>query len=70
VFPESVEYTEKYLQVALRSVGMTFSRSEQATVVKLGNTYLKLYGELLDVLLTNAQSDTAKRDCIEGELTQ
>jgi hypothetical protein len=54
----------------LRDLGMSFSRSEYPTLVKLGNTYLKLYGELLDALLTSTQSDTVKLDCGEGELIQ
>src|SRR5664279_3813118 len=37
----------------LRDLGMSFSRSscQYPTLVELGNTYLKLYGECLDALL-------------------
>ena len=49
---------------------MNFSRSEYPSLVKIGNTYLRLYGELLDALLTGAQSDAVKLDCGEGELIQ
>jgi hypothetical protein len=58
------------LVAKLRNLGMNFSRSEHETLVKLGNTYLKLYGELLDALLTGAQSDAGELDCVEGELIQ
>jgi hypothetical protein len=54
----------------LRDLGMSFSRSEYPSLVKIGNTYLKLYGECLDALLNSAQSDTVKLDCGEGELIQ
>ena len=54
----------------LRDLGMNFSRSEYPSLVKIGNTYLRLYGELLDALLTGAQSDAVKLDCGEGELIQ
>jgi hypothetical protein len=36
----------------LRDLGMNFSRSEYPTLVELGHTYLRLYGECLDALLT------------------
>jgi hypothetical protein len=39
----------------LRDLGMNFSRSEYPSLVKIGNTYLKLYGECLDALLNSAQ---------------
>ena len=54
----------------LRDLGMSFSRSEYPTLVKLGNTYLKLYGELLDILLTSAQSNAVKLDCVDIEAIQ
>ena len=56
----------------LRDLGMSFSRSscQYPTLVELGNTYLKLYGECLDALLNSAQSDAVKLDCGEGELIQ
>jgi hypothetical protein len=38
----------------LRDFGMSFSRSEYPSLVKIGNTYLKLYGECLDALLNSA----------------
>src|ERR1039458_8877740 len=47
----------------LRDLGMNFSRSEYPSLVKIGNTYLKLYGECLDALLNSAQSDAVKLDC-------
>ena len=49
---------------------MSFSRSEYPSLVKIGHTYLKLYGECLDALLNSAQSDAVKLDCGEGELIQ
>jgi hypothetical protein len=45
------------LAARLRDFGMSFSRSEYPSLVKIGNTYLKLYGEYLDALLNSAQSD-------------
>ena len=54
----------------LRALGMNFSRSEYPSLVKIGNTYLKLYGEFLDALLNSAQSDAVKIDFGEGELIQ
>jgi hypothetical protein len=54
----------------LRALGMNFSRSEYPSLVEIGNTYLKLYGECLDALLNSAQSDAVKLDCVEGELIQ
>jgi hypothetical protein len=47
----------------LRALGMSFSRSEYPTLVKFGNTYLKLYGEFLEAMLNPAQSDAVKLDC-------
>ena len=47
-----------------------FSRSEYPSLVKIGHTYLKLYGECLDALLNSVQSDAVKLDCGEGELIQ
>ena len=58
------------LVAKLRSLGMNFSRSEYPSLVKIGNTYLKLYGECLDAMLNSAQSDAVKLDCGEGELIQ
>ena len=55
----------------LRDLGMSFSRSEEyPTLVELGHTYLRLYGELLDTLLNSAQTNAVKLDCGEGELIQ
>ena len=55
----------------LRSLGMTFSRSEEyPTLIKLGNRYLELYGQCLDTLLNSAQTNAVKLDCGEGELIQ
>ena len=54
----------------LRDLGMSFSCSEYPSLVKIGNTYLKLYGECLDALLNFAQSDAVKLDRGEGELIQ
>ena len=54
----------------LGDLGMSFSRSEYPSLVKIGNTYLKLYGECLDALLNSAQSNAVKLDCGEGELVQ
>ena len=58
------------LVAKLRSLGMSFSRSEYPSLVKIGHTYLKLYGECLDALLNSAQSDAVKLDRVEGELIQ
>ena len=60
------------LVAKLRSLGISFSRSscQYPTLVELGNTYLKLYGECLDALLNSAQSDAVKLDRVEGELIQ
>jgi hypothetical protein len=58
------------LVAKLRDLGMNFSRSEYPSLVKIGNTYLKLYGECLDALLNSAQSDAGELDCVEGELIQ
>src|ERR1035437_7504393 len=58
------------LVAKLRDLGMNFFRSEYPSLGKIGNTYLRLYGELLDALLTGAQSDAVKLDCGEGELIQ
>jgi hypothetical protein len=58
------------LVAKLRILGMNFSRSEYPSLVKIGNTYLKLYGECLDALLYSAQSDAGELDCVEGELIQ
>jgi hypothetical protein len=54
----------------LRDLGMSFSRSEYPSLVKIGNTYLKLYGECLDALLNSAQSNAVKLDCGEDKLIQ
>ena len=56
------------LVAKLRSLGMSFSRSEYPSLVKIGNTYLKLYGEFLDALLNSTQSNAVKLDCGESEL--
>jgi hypothetical protein len=54
----------------LRDLGMNFSRSEYPSLVEIGNTYLKLYGECLDALLNSAQSNAVKLDCGEDKLIQ
>jgi hypothetical protein len=54
----------------LRDLGVFFSRSQYPTLVKFGNTYLKLYDECLDALLNSAQSNAVKLDRVEGELIQ
>jgi hypothetical protein len=43
------------LAARLRDLGMNFTRSERPILEDIGKTYLKLYGELLDALLTGAQ---------------
>jgi hypothetical protein len=45
------------LAARLRDLGMCLGSSEYPGVAAIGKTYLKLYGELLDALLTSAQSD-------------
>jgi hypothetical protein len=53
----------------LRDLGMSFSRSEEyPTLVELGHTYLRLYGELLDTLLTSAQSYAMNSDCADDRV--
>ena len=54
----------------LRDLGMSFSRSEYPSLVKIGNRYLELYSLCLEELLNPAQSDAVKLDCGEGELIQ
>src|ERR1035437_1200136 len=49
------------LVAKLRSLGMSFSRSEYPSLVKIGNRYLELYSKLLDALLNSAQSDAVRR---------
>ena len=58
------------LVAKLRAFGTTFTRSEYPSLVELGNTYLKLYGECLDALLNPAQSDTTNSDCADIEAIQ
>jgi hypothetical protein len=58
------------LAARLRDLGMSFTRCEYPILHDVGQTYLRLYGELLDALLTGAQSDAVKLDCGEGELIQ
>jgi Flp pilus assembly pilin Flp len=43
---------------------------EYPSLVKIGNTYLKLYGECLDALLNSAQSDAVKLDRADIEAIQ
>jgi hypothetical protein len=45
------------LAAKLREVGMCFGTSQYPAVVTIGQIYLKLYGELLDALLTDARSN-------------
>src|ERR1039457_5864477 len=45
------------LVAKLRILGTNFTRSEFPSLIELGDTYLRLYGECLDALLTSAQSD-------------
>ncbi len=45
------------LAARLRDLGMSFGTSEYPSIAAIGETYLRLYGELLDALLTGAQSD-------------
>jgi hypothetical protein len=49
---------------------MSFSRSEYPSLVKIGSTYLKLYGECLDALLNSALSDAVKLDRADIEAIQ
>jgi hypothetical protein len=55
------------LVTKLRNLGTNFTRSEFPLLIELGEIYLRLYGELLDTLLTSAQSNAVKLDCGEGE---
>jgi hypothetical protein len=41
----------------LRDLGTSFTRSDHPALDEVGKTYLRLYGELLDALLTGTQSD-------------
>jgi hypothetical protein len=52
----------------LRDLGMSFSSSEYPSLVKIGKTYLKLYGECLDALLNPAQSDAVNSDCADDRV--
>ena len=45
------------LAARLRELGISLSRSDNQKVAAVGNTYLKLYGECLDRLLTRAHLD-------------
>jgi hypothetical protein len=42
----------------LRDLGMDFTRSGHPTLDEIGKTYLRLYGECLDALLTGARAPT------------
>ena len=54
----------------LRDLAMSFSRSEFPLLIELGHIYLRLYGECLDALLTSAQSNAVKLDCVDIEAIQ
>jgi hypothetical protein len=54
----------------LRDLGTNFTRSEFPLLIELGDIYLRLYGELLDTLLTSAQSDTTNSDCADDRVQQ
>jgi hypothetical protein len=58
------------LVAKLRSLGTNFTRSEFPLLIELGDIYLRLYGELLDTLLTSAQSDTTNSDCADDRVQQ
>jgi hypothetical protein len=58
------------LVAKLRALGMNFTRCEFPSLIELGHTYLRLYGELLDTLLTSAQSDTTNSDCADDRVQQ
>ena len=52
----------------LRDLGTNFTRSEFPSLIELGHTYLKLYGECLDALLNSAQSDATNSDCADDRV--
>jgi hypothetical protein len=54
----------------LRDLGTIFIQSEHSIVGEIGKTYLRLYNELHDALLTGAQSDAVNSDCNESELVR
>src|ERR1039457_932992 len=54
----------------LRDLGMNFSRSGFPLLIELGDIYLRLYGELLDTLLTSAQSDARNSDGADDRVQQ
>ena len=56
------------LVAKLRSLGMKFTRSEFPLLIKLGDIYLRLYGECLDALLNSAQSDAMNSDCADDRV--
>jgi hypothetical protein len=56
------------LVAKLRSLGMNFTRSEFPLLIKLGDIYLRLYGECLDALLNSAQSDAMNSDCADDRV--
>jgi predicted CopG family antitoxin len=58
------------LAARLRDLGMNFTRCEYPILHDVGQTYLRLYGELLDALLASAQSDTTNSDCADDRVQQ
>ena len=56
------------LVAKLRALGMNFTRCEFPSLIELGHIYLRLYGELLDTLLTSAQSDAMNSDCADDRV--
>lgn len=47
----------------LRSLGMTFARSDHPTLREIGVTYLQLYGELMDGLLAVPRPEIMVQGC-------
>lgn len=56
------------LAARLRDLGMNFTRCEYPILYDVGQTYLRLYGELLDALLTGAQSNAMNSDCADDRV--
>ena len=54
----------------LRDLGMSFSRSEYPTLVKIGNRYLELYSLCLEELLNPAQFENLIQSALHDIITE
>lgn len=50
----------------LRSLGMTFARSDNDILREIGATYLQLYGELIEALLAGSRRDRGHPSPADG----